>query len=183
MTWIDAVLIALFILLIFHGMIIGLVRGLFDIAGLILGYLLAVRFCDRIHLPGPAAFLIIFVATVIAVSLAGVLITKAIRKTPLSAINRMLGALLGLIKAFVLGFVFLLVLHFFPKTLPQRKQSDIAPYVQEYGLTVSEFLPPAWSRWIKKTFEEKPPPKTEEKQILLLSPSPSPSPLARVRVG
>lgn len=167
MTWVDAVLVALFVLLIFHGMIIGLVRGLFDIAGLILGYLLAVRFGERIHLPGPVAFLIIFVATVIAVSLAGHLITKAIRKTPLSAINRLLGALLGLVKAFVLGFVFLLVLHFFPKTAPTRKQSDIAPYVQQYGLAAARHLPAPWSRWVVKKFEEKPAPKTEEKKLLL----------------
>ena len=167
MTWVDAVLVVLFILLIFHGMIIGLIRGLFDIAGLILGYLLAVRFCDRIHLPGPVAFLIIFVATVIIVSLSGILITKAIRKTPLSAINRLLGALLGLAKAFGLGFVFLLVLQFFPKTLSVRKKSDIAPYVQQYGLAAARHLPTPWSHWIVKRFEEKPAPKTEEKKILL----------------
>jgi membrane protein required for colicin V production len=167
MTWVDAVLVVVFIVLVFHGMIIGLVRGLFDIAGLVLGYLLAVRFCDRIPLPGFLAFLAIFVAAVVALSLAGVLITKAIRKTPLSAFNRLLGALLGLAKAFLLGFVFLLVLQFFPGTAPARRQSDLAPYVRQYGLAAARHLPAPWSRWIVKKFEEKPAPKTDGKQPLL----------------
>lgn len=167
MTWVDAVLVVIFIVLIFHGMIIGLIRGLFDIAGLVLGYLLAVRFCDRIPLPGFLAFLIIFVATVIALSLAGILITRAIRKTPLSAFNRLLGALLGLGKAFILGFVFLLVLQFFPGTAPARRQSDVAPYVLQYGLAAARHLPAPWSRWIVRQFEEKPEREKETKKILL----------------
>lgn len=162
MTWVDTVLLVIFILLIVHGMIMGLVRGLFDIAGLVLGYLLAVRLADFLPLPRALAFLIIFILTVIIVSLAGRIITRAIHHTPLSAVNRLLGAGLGLLKALVLGFVFLLVLHLYNHGIDTIHRSDIAPYVQSYGLRLSEFLPPAWSKWIKKSFEGK---KIEKKEI------------------
>lgn len=169
MTWVDAVLLVIFILLIVHGMIMGLVRGLFDMASLVLGYLLAVRLADFLPLPRAFAFLIIFILTVIIVSLAGHIITRAIRHTPLSAVNRLLGAGLGLIKAFVLGFVFLLVLHLLDRGLPVIKRSDVAPYIQSYGLRASELLPMDWSRWIKKVFEEKKPDKKGVKKTVALS--------------
>jgi len=153
MTWIDIVLLVLIVALAVHGMIMGLIRGLFDIAGLILGYILAINFCEMIRLPRAVAFLIIFMITVIIVSLAGIILTKLIRRTPLSAINRLLGALLGFGKAFVIGFIFLVILALFHKGADELRRSDIAPVILKYGLTASQILPGNWYRFIKKTVE------------------------------
>lgn len=153
MTWIDIVLLVLIVALAVHGMIMGLIRGLFDIAGLILGYILAINFCEKIHTPRAVGFLIIFLATVIIVSLAGIILTKLIRHTPLSTLNRFLGALLGLAKAFVIGFVFLVVLLLFHKGGEELRRSDIAPVILKYGMTASQVLPQNWYRFIRKIME------------------------------
>jgi membrane protein required for colicin V production len=152
-NWIDIVLLVILIVLVVHGMIMGLIRSLFDIAGLALGYVLALNYCVKIRLPYAIAFLIIFVATVIIVSLLGIILTKLIRHTPLSTINRLLGAGLGFVKAFVIGFVFLLLLLLFHKGGEDLRRSDIAPVVLKYGLTLSRILPNRWYRFIQKTIE------------------------------
>jgi membrane protein required for colicin V production len=159
MTWIDIVLLVLIVVLAVHGMIMGLIRGLFDIAGLIAGYILAISFCGRIHLPQAVSFLIIFLATVIIFSAAGIILTKLIKHTPLSAVNRLLGALLGLVKAFAFGFVFLVILAFFHKGREEYLSSDIAPVIQKYGLIASKSLPVRWYRFIKNILEPEPPKK------------------------
>jgi membrane protein required for colicin V production len=165
MTWIDIVLLVLIVILSVHGMIMGLIRGLFDIAGLIAGYILAINFCGRVRLPQAVAFLIIFLATVIIVSAAGIILTKLIRRTPLSAINRLLGSLLGLFKAFVIGFVFLVILAFFHKGTEELSRSDIAPVIQKYGLAASQVLPVKWYRFIKNILEPEPPVKPDKKNV------------------
>jgi membrane protein required for colicin V production len=157
MTWIDIVLLVLIVLLVVHGMIMGLIRGLFDIAGIVIGYVLAINFCARLGLPQAVSFLIIFAATIIIVSAAGIILTKLIRHTPLSAVNRLLGALLGLAKAFVIGFVFLVILAFFHKGSDEFPRSDIAPVIQKYGLAASQALPVKWYRFIKNILEPEPP--------------------------
>jgi len=151
MSWVDIVLLVVIVVLVVHGMIMGLIRSLFDIAGLILGYILAINFCEKIRLPHAVAFLIIFMVTVIIVSLLGIILTKLIRRTPLGAINRLLGAMLGFAKAFAIGFVFLVILALFHKAGSELRRSEIAPVILKYGLTVSQILPVKWYRFIKKT--------------------------------
>jgi len=151
------------VILAVHGMIMGLIRGLFDIAGLVAGYILAINFCGRIRLPQAVAFLIIFLATVIIVSAAGIILTRLIRRTPLSAVNRLLGSLLGLFKAFVIGFVFLVILAFFHKGSDEFLRSDIAPAIRKYGLAASRALPVKWFLFIKNILEPPPPVKPDKK--------------------
>ena len=153
MNWIDIVLLIILVVLVVHGMIMGLIRGLFDIAGLVLGYILALNYCGKVRLPYPLAFLIVFVATVIIVSLLGIILTKLIRHTPLGTVNRLLGAGLGFVKAFVIGFIFIVLLLLFHKGGEDLQRSDLAPVVLKYGLTASRVLPERWFRFIRRKVE------------------------------
>src|SRR5580700_2216856 len=87
----------------------GFFREAFGLAGLVVGYLLAAWQYQRLadwfapHLKSPwvgeiAGFLIIFFAVLLVAGFAGRLARWAMKKAGLSAFDRTLGALLGLLK-------------------------------------------------------------------------------------
>lgn len=149
MTWIDIVLIIIFLALIIHGIIIGLIRGLFDIIALIIGYIAAILFSDVIPLPRFLSFLIIFVVAVVIVVLLGRLLSKLVHVTPLGFIDRILGAFLGAVKGFALCFIFLLILTLTKAANRTLYRSGIAHEVLKYGLVFSRALPDAWYNWVE----------------------------------
>jgi membrane protein required for colicin V production len=156
MYWIDIVMLIVFIALMVHGAVTGLVKSLFDLAGIIAGYLLAVNFHGILNIPKYIAIAIIFVATVIAVSIAGRLLSKFIRHTPLGTFDRIAGGFLGLLKAYVCGFVFLIVLLLLGKYDGVMKQSAFGPWVIRSGVYTSGYiLPRKWSDWIKSVAYKK----------------------------
>ena len=101
--------------LLIHGIIIGLVRGVFDFVGIILGYLLAINYSETIKIPKFLAFILIFVTVIILVAILGRIISKSIHVTPLGFIDRILGGLLGFLKGFIVCFVFLIIILLFQK--------------------------------------------------------------------
>src|ERR1700687_997518 len=87
----------------------GFFHEVFKLAGLVVGYLLAAWQYHRLaewfapHLKSPwlgeiAGFLIIFFAVLIVAGFAGRIARWAMKKAGLSAIDRFLGAVLGLLK-------------------------------------------------------------------------------------
>jgi membrane protein required for colicin V production len=149
MTWIDIVIVIILIALVMHGIFMGLIRGVFDIAGIIAGYILAINFNDMIALPRFLAFLIIFIIVVVGVSILGRIISKALRTTPLGLFDRLFGGLLGLIKGLIISFVFLLVVLLIQKSEKTLRNSEIAPLVIRGGLVVSQVLPQNWYKRIE----------------------------------
>ncbi len=149
MTWIDIVLIIIFLGLIIHGIIIGLIRGLFDIIALIVGYVAAILFSDILPLPRFLSFLIIFVVAVVIVVLLGRLLSKLVHITPLGLLDRILGAFLGAVKGFALCFIFLLILTLTKAASRTLYRSSIASEVIKYGLVFSRALPDAWYNWVE----------------------------------
>jgi len=149
MTWIDIVLIIIFCLLVFHGIVIGLIRGLFDILAFIVGYIAAILFSDIIPLPRFVSFIIVFIVAAAIIIVLGRLLSKLVHITPLGLLDRILGAFLGAVKGFVLCFIFLLVLTLTEKANRTLYRSDIANQVMKYGLVVSRVLPDAWYNWVE----------------------------------
>jgi membrane protein required for colicin V production len=149
MGWIDILLIIIVLVLALHGMIIGIIRSVCDIIGIVMAYILAVSFSGLLGMPRFVAFLLIFIVIVVAVHILGRIISKAIRSTPLGTIDRLLGGALGLIKGLVICFVFLLILLLLkqPNTAVQR--SSIAPWILKCGVGASQVLPSKWSDWIE----------------------------------
>ncbi|MGB3480070.1 MAG: CvpA family protein [bacterium] len=149
MAWVDIVLIVVLTILALHGLLIGIIRSVFDIIGILIGYVLAVSFSGSVGIPRFLAFLLIFVLIVVAVHILGRIISKAIRTTPLGTIDRILGGLLGLFKALVVCFVFLLVLLLLQKSNKAVYKSAIAPEILKGGLIASQVLPDKWYNWIE----------------------------------
>jgi len=149
-TWIDITLLIIILCLVIHGIAIGLVRGIFDIVGIIIGYLLAINFSEAIKIPKFLSFLLIFIIVTIAISLLGRAVSKFIHITPLDIIDRILGGLLGFLKGFVICFIFLIVVLLFQRANRVIYKSEIAPWVLRGGLTTSRVLPRRWYLWIEE---------------------------------
>jgi membrane protein required for colicin V production len=144
MTWIDIVISILIAVLIMHGIFIGLIRGTFDIAGIIAGYILAINFNDMLKIPRFLAFLVIFIVVVVGVSILGRIISKVMHATPLGIFDRLFGGLLGLIKGLIISFVFLLIILLIHKSDTVIDRSEIAPLIMRGGVTMSQMLPKRW---------------------------------------
>jgi len=155
MVWIDIVLIIILLILAFHGLIIGIIRSICDIIGILIAYVLAVSFSPMLGMPRFVAFLLIFVIIVIGVHILGRIISKAIRSTPLGTIDRLLGGVLGLIKGLVICFVFLLILFLLKRPNTAVQGSLIAPWIIKGGLSASQVLPDKWSDWIENVVNQR----------------------------
>jgi membrane protein required for colicin V production len=155
MDWIDIVLIIILLLLALHGLMIGIIRSICDIIGILMAYVLAVSFSGLLGMPRFVGFLLIFVIIVVAVHLLGRIISKAIRSTPLGTIDRLLGGLLGLFKGLVICFVFLIVLLLVKRPNTAIQRSSIAPWILKGGLTASQVLPSKWSDWIENIITQR----------------------------
>lgn len=155
MGWLDIVLIVFLLILAVHGLLIGIIRSICDIIGVLLAYILAVSFSNTLGMPRFVAFLLIFVVTVVAVHILGRSISKLIRSTPLGLIDRILGGLLGLVKGLVICFVFLLVLLILKIPNPAISKSTIAPWILRGGVAASQVLPNRWHNWIENIVTER----------------------------
>jgi membrane protein required for colicin V production len=111
----------------------------FKLAGLVVGYLLAAwqhhRLADWFapHWKSPwvgeiAGFLIIFFAILIGAGLAGRIARWAMKKAGLSAIDRVLGAVLGLLRGALVVAVVLTAMAAFAPAANWLAGSELAPY-------------------------------------------------------
>uniref|UniRef100_A0A7C4THD0 CvpA family protein n=1 Tax=candidate division WOR-3 bacterium TaxID=2052148 RepID=A0A7C4THD0_UNCW3 len=156
MTWIDILILIIIFALMIQGVITGLIRGVFDIAGIIFGYIISLKYSPILGIPKILSFILIFLAVVIVFSILGRIISKLIHYTPLGAMDRLLGGLLGVAKGIIISFIFLLVLILLNKE-ETIKKSEIAPIIWKTGITATQLLPEDWHEWIKKLkFRQKP---------------------------
>ncbi len=155
MLWIDIGLIVIILGLVIHGIIIGLIRGIFDIAGIILGYLLAINYSDALRIPEFLAFFLIFIIVAVIVSILGRVISKLIHITPLGLLDRIFGGLFGFLKGFIVCFVFLIILLLLHGENRTIYRSEIVHWVIKGGLTMSQVLPKKWYDWIEDVTTER----------------------------
>ncbi|UCG30071.1 MAG: CvpA family protein [candidate division WOR-3 bacterium] len=152
MAWIDVVIVIIVISLIVHGVATGLIRSAFDFAGIICGYIIAVTYSATVRIPQILAFLLIFIAVVVAFSIVGRIIAKMVHITPLGLVDRILGGLLGLIKGVIICFVLLLAVTYMKKDWEVFHESQFASQIIDAGLRASRFLPPPLHEWIEEVF-------------------------------
>ncbi len=109
MNWLDIVIAVILVVSLFVGLRRGLITTIVSFAGLLLGIFLAGRYhhtlADRlsfIHSPQGAsigAYVIILVLVLIVAGLIAWIVTKIVSATPLGWINRVGGAVVGLVTA------------------------------------------------------------------------------------
>ncbi|UCF70017.1 MAG: CvpA family protein [candidate division WOR-3 bacterium] len=155
MAWIDIVIVIIIISLIIHGIATGLIRSVFDIAGIIFGYIIAVTYSTLVRIPEILAFLLIFITVLVIFSIAGRIISKIIHITPLGIIDRVLGGVLGLAKGAIICFVFLIVVMLIKRDTRIISSSSLAAEIANSGLQVSRILPKPMYDWIREVFARK----------------------------
>jgi membrane protein required for colicin V production len=148
------VIIVIILVLVIQGLISGFIRGIFDLCGIIIGLFLAFEYAERLKIAKFLAFILIFLGTVIIISILGRIISKLIHLTPLGVMDRLLGGGLGFIKGIFFSFVFLLVILLLNKDNALQK-CDIAPLILKGCVSASQVLPEKWYKWIKRTTKHK----------------------------
>jgi membrane protein required for colicin V production len=106
MTWLDYAVIGVFAISLIVGAWRGLVREVVSILGWVIAFLAANLFAGPLGpsmpeaIPSPelrvaAAYVAVFVASLILTSLAGLILSKVVKAVGLGGIDRLLGALFG----------------------------------------------------------------------------------------
>jgi membrane protein required for colicin V production len=106
MTWLDYAVIGVFAISLIVGAWRGLVREVVSILGWVIAFLAANLFAGPLGpsmpeaIPSPelrvaAAYVAVFVASLILTSLAGMILSKVVKAVGLGGIDRLLGALFG----------------------------------------------------------------------------------------
>ncbi len=106
MSWLDIVIIVILAISAFSGLKVGLIKVIFGVVGIIVGILLAGRFSDSLagvltfidpKWAKIAAFAIILIAVLIISGILAAILSKLISLVLLGWVNRLGGAVLGVI--------------------------------------------------------------------------------------
>jgi membrane protein required for colicin V production len=149
----DWIIIAFLVFSVIGAASEGFFHEAFGLAGLVVGYLLAAWQYHRVadwfapHLKAPwlgeiAGFLIIFFAVLIAAGFAGRTARWAMKKAGLSAIDRVLGAVLGVLKGALVVAVVLTAMAAFAPAAKWLARSELAPYFLVGGRAAIWLAPP-----------------------------------------
>ncbi len=150
MNWIDWVFLAVLLVSMIAGIHRGLIRTVFSLAGVIVGFVAASRegggvalVCEnwmRREAAQVCGFVIVFLAVVVVFALVAWLLRKILKGLALSWLDRLLGAAIGFVRAALILGVAALVLE---STGPAGavNQSLTYPYALEAGRLLLNFVP------------------------------------------
>lgn len=148
----------LFIIIFFFSVLFGIIRGLvrellvlcFLIAALFIAFiyyqdmgLLLSGLIEKRDLADLAGFLLLLLLVAGAGSLITRLFSKYLVIGPLKALDRMLGAVFGLLRATLLAGIIIYSFIAFPLNDELLKESQLAPYLIRVMVTGMKILPPA----------------------------------------
>jgi membrane protein required for colicin V production len=149
LDWLLAILLT-------YSVVRAAMRGFFQesfaLGGLVIGFLLACWFyiaaskqlsglIASAPLAQMAAFLLILAATMVIASLMGRILRKTASAVGLGFMDRLLGAIFGLVRGALLGLALLLSIMAFLPTGPWIQQSKLLPYFLEAAHAVSFVMP------------------------------------------
>jgi membrane protein required for colicin V production len=159
-NWLDYLLLAIIVVTALVGIIKGFVRQVIGLVAVIAGLVLAVvyyrqtahvfqAFVKNQLVSNFLGFLFIFVIVLVAGSILGHLITKAMIG-PLAFVNRLFGALFGLLKAVLICGVLVFALVSFDVARPAVESSVLAPACLGITRAVVDLVP----RDLRERFNE-----------------------------
>jgi hypothetical protein len=152
MTFWDVLLLVLALALVVEGLMKGAVRLGFGLAGLVAGFLYAGYLADRAagyltflveHLRRPVAlaagFFLIFTVFV----LVGAIVHSVVKKSGLGCVNRVLGAVLGLVAAlYVAGGLVHIAGRLSPDFAAKVTAGPVVRLMAEWALGMESLIPP-----------------------------------------
>ncbi|WP_320169080.1 CvpA family protein [Maridesulfovibrio sp.] len=148
----DIILIVIAAALIFRGLLRGIVREAISVFSLILGFYLAAKYHQELApyfaniFDGPGAvkafsYLSIIVATMIVAFIIGVIIKKILTVSMLSWADQVLGGILGLVEAVIIGGILIVILNSFTPNSEFLTKSQLAPRVMSTASFFISFAP------------------------------------------
>ena len=153
MTWVDYAIFAIVGISILLSIIRGLVRELLALASWVMAFVVAQMLATNVEpllpagIPGPqmrllAAFLAVFLLVLLVMTLLAITVSSLIKSARLGAIDRVLGALFGLVRgvAIVMTVVLLAGLTSLPRQPAWRHAMSSAP-LEALANVVKVWLP------------------------------------------
>ncbi len=164
MNPLDWLLAALLVYSTIRAAIRGLVRELFALGGLLVGFLLACWYYREVAqfvrglvnsepLADFCAFLLIVSLVMIAATLAGTLVRRAASAVGLTPLDRLGGAAFGALRGLVLAMALLLAVTAFLPTAPWVQGSKFSPYLLRASHAVSFVMPRQLKRQLVEGLE------------------------------
>jgi membrane protein required for colicin V production len=157
----DIIVLVVIGLLTVIGLSSGMVRQLFGLAGVVAGYILAMRyyqFCSKYLTsfpPGTAkalSFVVIFLACIVAAYFIGWVVGRIVTISGLGFFNKLGGAILGFVKGCLIVCVMVIVLNaFFSPNAGFYKRSYTIKYIQR----ITALFKKVSREEIKMKYEEK----------------------------
>ena len=160
LPWVDAALLAAMAVSVVLGLVRGLVYEVMGLAGWVVAYFAAAWLAPQaapyipVGVPGSAlnhsaALLACFIGVLVAWGLLARLVRLLIKATPLSIIDRVLGAAFGALRGFVLLLLVATVVTLTPAAQsPGWQASKMAPVLVGAVQGVKPLLPEAVARWL-----------------------------------
>ena len=170
-NWLDPAVVGIIAISGLFGLFRGLLRSLAGIAGVVLGALFAGQLADKVDpalkqagiqhpaINGRWAFLIAFVAIVIAVEFAANLLVWVQRFMMLGWLDRAGGLALGLARGVLLSMILLAGFAQFDSAQfnQQATQSQVATWLWENAPSLASMLPPGMLESTTRLIEDKSP--------------------------
>jgi membrane protein required for colicin V production len=157
----DIIVLAVIGILTIFGLLNGMVKQLFGLAGVVAGYMLAMRYyqlCSKyltsFH-PGTAkviSFIAIFLVCIIVAHIIGWVLGRFFTISGLGFLNRIGGGILGFAKGYLIVCVVVMVLHAF---LPADNELFEKSRTIKYILPVTTLLKKVTGEDIKAKYNEK----------------------------
>jgi membrane protein required for colicin V production len=156
MAWVDLFLLGLFFISAAVGFWRGLLFELMSLAGWLVAYFGALWASPEVapHLPVgvpagtlnlSASFVLTFVAVLVVWALLTRLLRMMLRATPLSVVDRFLGALFGALRGLLVAFVIYIVVGWTPWAHSQAwTQSQLRPWLAQGHALLVPLLPTSW---------------------------------------
>ncbi len=149
MSLFDSLAVIILSLSLIYSIFRGMVREIFSLLAYFGGYLVAIKFQDTFAKSlstyisndtacGIISFLLIFLATVVGISLLGKGFQKLVHSTAgLSGIDRLLGGIIGIAKAVIILIILMFPLKFFPELYGKvTRDSILAPHLNGISKTL-----------------------------------------------
>jgi len=180
MNWIDIIILVLLGLAVGMGFKKGLVQEIVGIVALIVAFFLAlklhpaatgglVKLFPKVppHLAPTIGFAVMFLAAFGAITLAGWLLSKLIKATPLDLADKLGGMVIGLLKGAVVISILLLLLTFLPLPREANQKLDRSGMIRSMRKVAPWVYDKTKGLWPKaqelyKEFEKTPEPKKVE---------------------
>jgi membrane protein required for colicin V production len=164
MNFLDIIFILIIVLFAIQGFRKGLIYEMASLAGLILGIYAAFQFASSIevylieYLRIPerystiAAFILVFIGVVLLLHLIGKIIEKIVDLVALGILNKLAGAVFGVLKALVLlSLTLLLINHFDKELISKEDKSESSLYKP-----ISAIAPLLWEGFEKYGWDKIP---------------------------